>query len=68
MCSYRNEKLKKYVERSNEKLLNSVGGEGILGSEKKKKGVLEVRNKNFMGKSLHIALEENVRSEEPRNF
>ena len=68
MCSYRNEKLKKYVERSNEKLLNSVGGEGILGSEKKKKGVLEVRNKNFLGKSLHIALEGNVRSEEPRNF
>ena len=45
--------LKKYVENSNERLLKTVEGEGILGDEKTKKEILENRRKNFMEKPLH---------------
>ena len=46
------ESLKKYVEKSNERLLKAVEGEDILGDGKTKKEILE-RGKNFMEKSLH---------------
>ena len=45
--------LKKYVENSNERLLKTVEGEGILGDGKTKKEILENRRKNFMEKPLH---------------
>lgn len=46
--------MKKYVESRNERLVNAVEREGILGSGKMKKEVIEMRNKNFMEKPLHL--------------
>ena len=40
--------LKKYAKSSNEKLINTVEGEGILESRKRRKEVLEAKNKNFI--------------------
>ena len=47
------ESMKKYVESRNERLVNAVEGEGILGGGKIKKEVLEMRKKNFMEKPLN---------------
>ena len=46
-------KMKKYIESSNEILLNAVEAEGIVESGNTKKEVSEARKKNFMGKPLH---------------
>ena len=45
--------MKKYIESSNEILLNDVEAEGIVESGNTKKEVSEARKKNFMGKPLH---------------
>ena len=45
--------MKKYIESSNEILLNAVEAEGIVESGNTKKEVSEARKKNFMGKPLH---------------
>lgn len=47
------ESLKKYVENSNERLLKTVEGEGILGYGKTKKKFLENRRNSLMEKPLH---------------
>ena len=45
--------LKKYAESSNERLLNTMEGEGILGGGRTKKEFLAARHKNFMERLLH---------------
>ena len=47
------ESLKRYVEKSNKRLLKAIEGEGILGDGGTKKEILEKRRKNFMEKRLH---------------
>ena len=44
------------VESSNERLLNAMEGEQVLGVGKTNKEVIEVRNKSFMETSLHEEL------------
>ena len=44
------------VESSNERLLNAMEGEQVLGVGKTNKEVIEVRNKSLMEKSLHEEL------------
>lgn len=44
------------VESSNERLLNAMEGEQVLGVGKTNKEVIEVRNKSLMEKSLHKEL------------
>ena len=44
------------VESSNERLLNAMEGEQVLGVGKTNKEVIEVRNKGLMEKSLHEEL------------
>ena len=59
--------LKKYEECSNERLLNTVEGEGILGGGNMKKEILEARHKNFLEKSLRsqfMRITDDVRSQE----
>ena len=63
--------LKKYLENSNERLLNAVEGEGILGDGKTKKKILEKTRKNFMEKPLHsqfMRKTDEVRSHETWNW
>ena len=65
------ENLEKYLESSNERPLNTAEGEGILGSGKTKKEVLEARTKNFMEKSLHsqfMRKTDEVRSQDTWNW
>lgn len=47
------ESLKKYVESSNERTLNGVKGEGIVGGRKTKKEIIKTSKKNFVVKLLH---------------
>lgn len=44
------------VESSNERLLNAMEGEQVLGVGKTNKEVIEVRNKSLMEKSFHEEL------------
>ena len=63
--------LKEYVVASNERLLNAVEGEQILGRGKSKREIMEERNKNFMEKPLHsqfVKKTEEVRSQETWNW
>ena len=65
------ENLKKYVESSNQKLLNAVEGKGILALGKTKIEALEARSKNFTEKSLHsqcMRKKDEARSQETRNM
>ena len=62
--------LKKYAESSNERLLNTVEGEGILGGGRTKKEFLEARHKNFMERLLHSSFmrkTDEVKSQETWN-
>ena len=47
------ESLKKYIESSNERILNGVKGEGIVGGRKTKKEIIKTSKKNFVVKLLH---------------
>ena len=65
------ESLKKCVEDSNERLLKTVKGEGILGDGMTKKEILKKRGKNFIKKPFHSQFMreiDEVRSQETLNW
>ena len=65
------ESLKKCVEDSNERLLKTLKGEGILGDGMTKKEILKKRGKNFIKKPFHSQFMkeiDEVRSQETLNW